>query len=240
MNIFIGMCGLGSRFVKYGYELPKYLIVYNGAPMIYHAVNTIKIPGRIHFVVRQDHLEKYSFLEKLLLGIGDDIIVCNHNTGGAAESLLLAKSYVKNQDDPMLSVNCDQYLDWNPKNLLDDMNSNPEVSYIVTYKETSSKCSYVREKDGLIIETREKQVISNDATIGYYHWAHTRDFFQDAASMINDEHKENGEYYLAPVYNYTIARGLHVKQWKLGSNEFWPVGTPEDLYNFRNYHPGFD
>lgn len=240
MNIFIGMCGLGSRFVKYGYDLPKYLIVYNGAPMIYHAVNTIKIPGRIHFIVRKDHLEKYSFLEKMLLGLGDEIIVCDYNTGGAAESLLLAKNHVKDHTAPMLSVNCDQYLNWNPIHLLNEMKQNPNVSYILTYKESSPKCSYVREHNGLIVEVREKQVISNDATIGYYHWARTSDFFQDAEQMINDGHKENGEYYLAPVYNYSIARGLTVKQWKLAANSFWPVGTPDDLNNFRQQHPGFD
>lgn len=240
MNIFIGMCGLGSRFIKHGYDLPKYLIAYNGAPMIYHAVSTIKIPGKIHFIVRKDHLETYSFLEKMLLGLGDEIIVCDHNTGGAAESLLLAKSFIKNYDAPMLSVNCDQYLDWNPTSLVKEMSENPNVSYIMTYNETSPKCSYVREQDGLIVEVREKKVISNDATIGYYHWARTSDFFQDAEQMIADGHKENGEYYLAPVYNYTIARGLAVKQWKLANKDFWPVGTPEDLYYFRQQHPGFD
>jgi dTDP-glucose pyrophosphorylase len=240
MNILMGMCGLGSRFVNAGMVLPKYLIAYHGAPMIYHSVETLKIPGKIHFVVREDHLLQYKFLEKMLLGLGDEIIVVKGNTRGAAESLLMAKHYISDHDAPMISLNCDQYLSWNPHSLRDEMIRNPETSYIVTYNETSTKCSYVREENNKVVEVREKKVISNDATIGLYHWAHTRDFFTDAETMIAEDHKENNEYYVAPVYNYSIARGLDVKKFSIKNEQFWPVGTPDDLMNFQSYNTGFD
>jgi dTDP-glucose pyrophosphorylase len=236
----MGMCGLGSRFTKAGSTLPKYLIAYHGAPMIYHSVETLKIPGRIHFVVREDHLLEYKFLEKMLLGLGDEIIVCKGNTDGAAQSLLLAKSHIKDHTAPMISLNCDQYLSWNPYALKDEMTRNPETSYIVTYNETSNKCSYVREENNKVVEVREKKVISKDATIGLYHWAHTQDFFKDAEAMIADDHRENNEYYVAPVYNYSIARGLEVKKFSIKNEEFWPVGTPDDLMDFQNRNTGFD
>lgn len=234
MNILMGLCGRGQRFKDRGYRYPKYLNVYKGAPMIYHAVETIGLSGKLHFVVRQDHLREYRFLEKLLLSLGDEIIICEKETGGAAESLLLAKPYIANMEIPLLSVNCDQYMSWAPWQFEEQMRLNPEVSYIVTYKETSPKCSYVKEQHGFVTEVREKKVISNDATIGYYHWAHTRDFFEDAQRMLDEDHRENGEYYVAPIYNYTIARGLMVKKFQIAQEEFWPVGTPEDLLNFVN------
>lgn len=240
MNIIIGMCGLSSRFTKAGSIIPKYLMAYHGAPMIYHSVETLKIPGRIHFVVREDHLLEYKFLEKMLLGLGDEIIVCKGNTDGAAQSLLLAKLHIKNQNDPMISLNCDQYLSWNPYALKDEMIRNPETSYIVTYNETSNKCSYVREKNNRVVEVREKKVISKDATIGLYHWAHTRDFFNDAEIMIANQHTENNEYYVAPVYNYSIARGLDVRKFSIKNEEFHPVGTPDDLIRFQHLNTGFD
>ena len=240
MNIILGMCGQGSRFARAGSALPKYLIAYHGAPMIYHSVETLKIPGKIHFIVREDHLQQYKFLEKMLLGLGDEIIVCKGNTQGAAESLLLAKPHITDLNAPMISLNCDQYLSWNPHNLISEMERNPETSYIVTYKETSTKCSYVREDQGKVVEVREKKVISNDATIGLYHWAHTQDFFNDAETMIRDGHKENNEYYVAPVYNYSIARGLDVRKFSIKNEEFWPVGTPDDLMDFQGRNTGFD
>ena len=240
MNIIMGLCGGGSRFKNVGVSLPKFLMIYNGAPMIYHAVETIKIPGKIHFVVREDQLLENKHLEKLLLGLGDEIIVSKGRTRGAAESLLLAKNYIKDLNAPMLSANCDQYLSWNPFNLTDQMQREPDVNFIVTYKETSPKCSYVKEQAGFVVEVREKRVISNDATIGFYHWAHTRDFFQDAEQMIAEDHKENGEYYVAPVYNYSIQRGLKVKKYAIDNAEFWPVGTPDDFMHFTGNTAFFD
>jgi NDP-sugar pyrophosphorylase family protein len=240
MNIIVGLAGEGTRFKNEGYELPKFLIAYHGAPMIYHAVETIGLEGKIHFVVKEEHLQKYRFLEKMLLGLGSEIIPIKQQTSGAAESLLLAKPYIQDHTDSLLSVNCDQYLSWKSYKFQQELTLNPDTSYIVTYKENSDKCSYVREENDYVVEVREKKVISNDATIGYYHWASTNDFFIDAEQMIADEHKENNEYYVAPVYNYSIARGLKVKKYSIKNEEFWPVGTPDDYKQFEDLNSEFD
>lgn len=237
MNIMFGLCGEGSRFAEVGYPLPKYLIAYQSATMIYHAVETLDIPGKIHFIVRQDHLHKYKFLEKMLLGLGSEIIICDSPTEGAAQTLLLAKNYVTDLNAPLISANCDQYLKWDSRPFIKTMNENPETSYILTYKETSTKCSYIRKDSiGNIVEVREKKVISNDATIGVYHWAHSRDFFVDAEKMISTGIKDNNEYYVAPVYNHTIDRGLSVKNFEMKKDEFWSVGTPKDLQLYITTH----
>ena len=237
MNIVFGLCGQGSRFTRVGYTIPKYLIPYHGAPMIYHSVETLSLPGKIYFVVLVEHLQQYKFLEKLLLSIGHEIVPCYHHTQGAAETLLIAKNYIKDLDQPFVSANCDQYLSWTSSNFLKELKNNPDTSYIVTYKETSKKCSYIKkDHNNFVIEVREKQVISNDATVGIYHWAKSRDFFQDAEAMISGEIKEAGEYFVAPVYNWSINRGLQIKNFSLNEQEFWPVGTPEDLNYFMKHN----
>jgi len=240
MNIIIGMCGMGNRFQEKGFKLPKYLISYNGAPMIYHSVATLKIPGKIHFIVKSEHLNKYSFLEKLLLSIGDVIIPCTQDTGGAAETLLLSKNYI-NPDESLLSINCDQFMNWNPQPFLSELKREPGTCFIPTFKETSNKCSYVREdSNNLIVEVKEKVPISDNATVGIYHWSKAKDFFVDAEKMIQDNQKQNGEYYVAPVYNNTIARGIPVRKFEIQKNEFWPVGTPQDMMDFLNTNKNFD
>jgi dTDP-glucose pyrophosphorylase len=233
MNIIFGLCGEGKRFKDAGYTIPKYLIPVDGVPMIYHAVDSLRIPGTIYFVVKKQHLEEYPFLEKMLLGLGDKIVICDGSTDGAACSLLLAENYIDDLDAPLISVNCDQYLKWNPDRFINTLTSNPGVSYIVTFDEADPKCSYIRKNDkDNVVEVREKKVISNEATIGVYHWASSREFFLDAKQMILDGAKENNEYYVAPVYNYTIYRGLTVTSFKLDREEFWPIGTPADLEIF--------
>jgi len=240
MNIIFGLCGQGSRFKNAGYTIPKYLIAYGGAPMIYHSVATLKIPGKIHFVVKEEHLLQYKFLEKMLMSLGDEIIPCKNDTGGAAETLLLAKNCI-NQDEPLISANCDQYMNWNSKPFLKLLADNPNASYIPTFKETDPKCSFVRTDENFkVLEVREKKPISNDATVGIYHWCKAKLFFEGAEKMIKENNKENGEYYVAPVYNYNIKDGNDVYKYEIQKDEFWPVGTPKDLVRWWNHSKAFD
>lgn len=232
MNLIMGLCGEGSRFKHSGYDIPKYLIAYNGKTMLQHSVDTLGIQGDWYFVARQDHIDKHPMILPMLEAMGTVIIVPTL-TEGAAQSLLMAKDYIRDLDKPMISVNCDQYLRYNSNSFVDKMNKNPDTSYIMTFVEKDPKCSYVRkDKEGNVVEVREKQVISNEATVGVYHWSKTSDFFIDCQQMIDDKVKDNNEYYVAPVYNYSIKRGLKVETQLLGSNEFYPVGTPGDLAYF--------
>lgn len=238
MNIVFGLCGNGKRFRDAGYAVPKYLIDVMGKPMIHHAVKTLKIPGRIYFVVRQDHLRENETLASYLLTLGHELVVCPGETEGAAQSLLLTKDHIKDQDAPFISVNCDQYLDWDSSDFIAALEREPDTSFIMTFKENDPKCSYIRkDANGYVAEAREKKVISDDATVGVYHWAKTSDFFRDAEAMIAEGHKENNEYYVAPVYNYSIARGLKVKNYEVTKKQFCPIGTPNDLDHFlKNYY----
>jgi NDP-sugar pyrophosphorylase family protein len=201
--------------------------------MLEHSVKTLNIPGNWFFVARQDHLDNFPEIEPLLNKFGS-VIVLPGLTGGAAESLLAVKDYV-NLDEPMISVNCDQYLDYDSSTFINLLKDNPDVSYIMTFNETDPKCSYAKtDVSGNVIEVREKQVISNEATVGVYHWSKSREFFIDCEQMIHDKVKDNNEYYVAPVYNYTIKRNLPVKTFKVSNTEFYPVGTPKDLEYFIN------
>lgn len=232
MNIILSMCGKGQRFLEEGIPLPKFLCAYNGAPMIYHAINTLGITGRIHFIVKKQHLFEHSYLEKMLLSLGDEIITLDKDTEGAAQSLLAAESYIQDKNKPMVSVNCDQFMNWDGKQFQELTEKNADTSYIVTFETNKDNCSYVRKENHKVVEVREKQVISNEATVGIYHWARTEWFLRDAKEMIHDGIKDNGEYYVAPVYNYTIQQGNVVDTYKLNPGEFNPVGTPAEFITF--------
>ena len=240
MNIVYSLCGNGNRFKNVGYDIIKYLIPYNGAPMLYHSVNTLGIQGNLHFIVRDEHLLQYNFLEKFLLDLGGKITVCYGETQGAAESLLLCEKDIDDLSKPLISVNSDQYMDWNPKPFIEKLNKHPKISFVVTFKSNDSKCSYVRTIGDNILEVREKKVIGPEATVGIYHWATSKDFFIDAKEMIKNDVRDNGEFYVAPVYNFTIARNLSVKMFNIETDQFFPVGTPEDLEKLITQENFFD
>jgi hypothetical protein len=54
----------------------------------------------------------------------------------------------------------------------------------------------------------------------------------DAEYLIHNNMRENDEFYIAPIYNISISRGLKVQKYLIKNDEFWSVGTPEDLSRF--------
>jgi dTDP-glucose pyrophosphorylase len=244
VNIIMALGGEGSRFASQGYELPKYLLAYGGSTMLYHSLASLRISGNVYFIARQEHLDRYPQLQPLLDALGTTI-VAPHLTRGAAETLLLAEPHIQDLSLPMISINCDQMIKWNPQPFLDKLATNPHTSYIVTYRDTSPKCSYVlcetpacNSLDSTkVIEVREKQVISTHATVGIYHWSSTQLFFRCAQEYISTtplQQCDGGEYYVAPVYNVAIGQGQSVERYSIEDNggQFWPVGTPQDLNSY--------
>ena len=53
-NVVIPMAGLGSRFPRDKFHLPKPLIDVNGKPMIQRAIESLDIDGQYYFIIRED------------------------------------------------------------------------------------------------------------------------------------------------------------------------------------------
>jgi hypothetical protein len=81
---------------------------------------------------------------------------------------------------------------------------------------------------------REKEVISDEATVGIYGFSRGEDFVRSARRMIEKDLRVNGEFYVAPVYNELIQEGHRIKFENIGSdaNQMNGLGTPEDLELF--------
>ena len=112
------MAGEGSRFAKEGYTFPKPLIDVDGKPMIQRVVENLDFDATYIFLVRKEHLEKYSGLKSTLDRITNSkfkIIEVDRLTEGAACTALLAKDYINNDDD-LLIANSDQIIEYSPEN----------------------------------------------------------------------------------------------------------------------------
>ena len=90
------------------------------------------------------------------------------------------------------------------------------------------------DPNGEVIDVKEKIVISNVATNGLHFWSNGINFIENAYEMINNSEKYNGEYYIAPTYNYLIKNGGKVLPYFY--NLHFPIGTPEDLEKYKEYY----
>ncbi|KTC97851.1 HAD-IA family hydrolase [Legionella erythra] len=237
LNVVIPMSGAGSRFVNAGFTFPKPLISIGDKPMIQLAVENLNVQANFIFIVRRDHYEAYH-LESLLkiIAPGCKIIITEGITEGACCSTLLAADHIDN-DAPLLIANSDQYVEWESGAFFHAMNAPHVDGGILTFESTHPKWSYIRVDElGNVTQLREKEVISNQATVGIYYWTRGKDYVRHARQMIAKNIRVNQEFYVAPVYNEGIAQGMKFKAYAVDA--MWGLGTPEDLQHFLIHHPG--
>jgi len=106
---------------------------------------------------------------------------------------------------------------------------------IMTMSADDPKWSFVATDDaGFVSRVVEKEVISNEATVGIYNFKFGSDFVAAAEKMIAKDLKVNGEFYVAPVYNILVEQGRRIATYNVGSvgNGMYGLGTPNDLDAF--------
>ena len=237
LNVLIPMAGLGSRFSSQGYAFPKPLIEVKGKPMIQLVIENLNIDGQYTFIVLKEHIEKYN-IDKMLKLIKPDcnIVITDGITEGAASTTLLAKEFINN-DRPLIIANSDQYIEWNPREVIYSfMNKNVDGG-ILTFPSTHPKWSYAKiNESGNVVEVAEKNPISNHATVGVYFWTHGSDYINSAEQMIEKNIRVNNEFYVCPVYNQAIENDKNIVIKDI--DKMWGIGTPEDLDTFLRENPG--
>lgn len=235
INIVIPMAGRGSRFKDAGYEMPKPLIDIYGHRMIDYVIENIRPAGeyRFYFLCLKEHLDKYD-LEKHLKDIEPTckVIPINKVTEGAACTVLLAEKYIDN-NDPLMIANSDQYVDIDINDYL--KSGEEHDGLIMTMYADDAKWSFINfDARGYVTEVREKEVISNEATVGIYNFAHGADYVKYAKKMIDMNLRVNNEFYVAPVYNLMIEDGKYISYYNIGGvgAGMYGLGVPADLEAF--------
>lgn len=242
LNIVLPMAGLGSRFSRAGYKVPKPFINVCGKPMIQVVVENLrpKVPHRFIFICRHEHIVEYN-ADTLLRNITAEPIIISVEkvTDGQLSSAMLAEEFIDN-DQPLLTANTDQYIDFKIDNFLDRANEKNLDGLIMTMEASDPKWSYVRldPDTNLVTETAEKKVISNEATVGIYYFKRGREFVKSGRVLVHEDKRVNGEFYICPVYNYMINEGKRIGIYNIGREQsgMYGLGTPEDLKLFLS-HP---
>lgn len=233
LNIVIPMAGRGSRFAQAGYQNPKPLIDVYGHPMIEYVTRNITpaCEHRFIYICQEEHIKQYQLRDTLKrISPNCEIIAINGITEGAACTVLLAKDFINNQDSLMIA-NSDQFVDTNINEYLSAMGSLDGL--IMTMPADDPKWSFIQyDENHLVTLVREKEVISNQATVGIYNYQHGSDFVYFAQQMIDKNIRVNNEFYVAPVYNEMIEAGKKIGFYDIGDS-MHGLGVPEDLQAFQ-------
>ncbi len=237
LTIVIPMAGRGSRFADAGYELPKPLLPIHGVPMIELVVRNLSPsePARFVFVCRREHLSDYGFEAGLRRAAPNCAIVpIDAVTEGAACTVLLAEPQI-DPDDVLVIANSDQWVDHGMDEHLAVLRDGHLDGLILTMTADDPKWSFV-ELDGAerVVNVVEKEVVSDEATVGIYTFARGGDYLRAARAMIAADKRVNGEFYVAPAYNELIAEGAAIGIDNVGSDGdgMYGLGIPADYERF--------
>lgn len=238
LNIVVPMAGAGSRFSNAGYSDPKPLIPVLGEPMIKRVIDNLRptLSHRFIFICQEDHDKNYNLKEKLKeWSPGCEVILINGITEGAACTVLKARQFINN-DHPLMIANSDQFISCNIDQYLAAIAPERKLDgLIMTMFSSDPKWSYVLfDNQGKVVKVVEKEVVSDEATVGIYNFSKGRYFVESADRMISENIRSKGEFYVAPCYDYLAERGAEIDVFNIGSEGkgMYGLGTPADLEYF--------
>ncbi|MGH2942899.1 MAG: glycosyltransferase family 2 protein [Solirubrobacteraceae bacterium] len=237
LTIVIPMAGRGSRFADAGYALPKPLLPVHGVPMIELVVRNLSPsePARFVFVCRREHLSDYGFEAGLRKAAPECAIVpIDAVTEGAACTVLLAEPEI-DPDDVLVIANSDQWVDHTMDQHLKVLRGARLDGLIMTMTADDPKWSFVElDAADRVTNVVEKEVVSDEATVGIYTFARGGDFLRAAKAMIAADKRVAGEFYVAPAYNELIAEGAALGIDNVGSegSGMYGLGIPADYERF--------
>lgn len=241
MTIVITMAGLGSRFRKAGYNVPKYQIVAHEKTLFEWSMESLKgfqNPENTYiFVVRKED-NAQQFIEETCAKMGIEnvrVLGIDYLTDGQATTAMLAKDMWDRQS-ALLIYNIDTYVEayeMKEEQIAGD-------GFIPCFHAPGDHWSFARlDEQGKVVEVREKQRISDNCTLGAYYFKSCALYEQLYTEYYTSEEKlEKGEKYVAPLYNYLISKGGDVRISIVDYEKVHVLGTPEELDVFvKTYQP---
>lgn len=232
-NLVIPAAGKGSRFVQASFDTPKPFIDVDGVPMLTRvAANLDSSSFNTVLIGQNSHSNYWKSIEKSVYP--GHIHLLDGFTEGTLCTVLSARHLLDPQC-PLIIANSDQLVDFCIHDFLSTMHRSNLDGLILCFEasDMSTKWSYVATNDeGHVTQVAEKQPISTLATVGIYAFKDTATFVDAAFSMIVRNERTNNEFYVAPVYNEYVARGLRVGTYTIPAKCMHGLGTPDDLQSY--------
>jgi dTDP-glucose pyrophosphorylase len=245
MQIIIPMSGFGERFRKFGYDVPKPLIVIEGKPIIAHVIDMF--PGEVNFffICNQDHLDNQDYNMREILKT-----YCPSGTVFGIEPHKLGPVHAVRQIMPILDktkptiVNyCDFTCYWDWQNFKKFVQESACLGAIPAYKGFhphslgNTNYAYLKESDGWVQDIQEKQPYTDNrmdeyASSGTYYFATAELMGNTFSELVSKNLHLAGEFYVSLAYKVMCQNNMSVAVYPL--QHFMQWGTPEDVteYNY--------
>lgn len=233
INVVIPMAGAGSRFAIAGYNVPKPFIEFNNKMMIEHVLGSFdEIDAKFILVLQEKFLtEQKEQLEQLQSKHNLNFVTVPKLTMGAAITALAAHKEIDENFDIIFADSDNIFKQSDIKNFISFARSNDLSGALLTINSDKPCYSYAKtDKNGYLVETKEKEVISNHAITGVYYFKSLEQFRDSVIDLVVESDLSRGEFYMSNVYNHL--KKITDKIGVFDIEHFDCVGTPEQLKEY--------
>ena len=238
IDVVITMGGLGSRFRKAGYTVPKYMIDAKGKTLFEWSLISLegyldRVDKFVFLAMEDETVDVEGFVRGKCAELGIEnyeLILLDHLTDGQATTALLANKYW-DPSHALLVYNIDTYVEAGEMNWQELKGD----GFIPCFQADGDHWSFVRlDGEGRVVEIKEKQRISPYCTLGAYYFR-TCQLYEDLYHEYYDVPRDdlvNGEKYIAPLYDYLLSKGGDIYISDIAPERVHVLGTPEELEAF--------
>lgn len=222
-NLVVPLSGLGSRFLKSGIDIPKPMLICRDKSIIEWGLSSFDYSeSNLLFIVRQEHVNNYAidkFLKQKFPTC--NVFITYKDTKGATDTILKSEEFLQ-KDLPLVIYTSDTYFE--PKFKASKEHFEKD-GLILTFKANNPNYSYsLINNKGFVEKTVEKEVISDQASVGVYCFKWTERFLNLAREYVIKSEKE---CHVAPLYNSLIESGGVVGVKPI--DKIHIMGTPEEF-----------
>lgn len=237
LDVVITMGGLGSRFRKAGWDVPKYMIEVKGKTLFEWSLMSLggykdTVYQYIFIAIKDETNDAADFIENKCREMeieNHHVIILDHLTDGQATTAMMAQGYWK-PEHALLIYNIDTYVETGQMNSLELRGD----GFIPCFQAEGDHWSFVRlDKNGKVVEIKEKERISDYCTLGAYYFKTCdlykklyEEYYSGTTGLVN------GEKYVAPLYDYLLSKGGEIYISDIDPKKVHVLGTPEELHVF--------
>jgi CTP:molybdopterin cytidylyltransferase MocA len=230
MRLIVLMAGDSGLFEVSGRNYPKNLVEIEGEPLVQRVVEglrpLIETASQATFLVRDEECRRHHTDDVIrLLVPSARVIGVPALDSGAACTALHAIEHI-GRDEPLVVFNGDQVVEADLPGIVAGFEAAGLDGGVVTFDAVHPRWSYVRcGPDGLVLEAAEKRPISRSATAGTYWFRHGGDFVDGTMGMIRKDASVDGAFYVCPVYNELILRGLRIGTHHIDRSRYFSLAS---------------
>ncbi len=225
------MAGYNTRFHDVGFDIPKYLLPWNGTTIIHDILKNFgEVQQTVLIANKRDVYFKDQLLETIKpLGLNENDILYIGDTKGQAHTAAVGIGQLYNTEMPTFIHNADTIVKGRTLDTIGNTMNDEYDAYIDVFVGNSPKYSYVRAFEETVLEIVEKKQISPYASSGLYGFLTASLYMNYFDSLWAKQYEEKNELYVADVIQSMIRAERKVYMNGLGNNqETIVLGSPQE------------